>query len=523
MSITRETFRHTAIYSLATVLGRLVSFIFLPVYAHMFRTEGYGVLGILDASLGLLTIPFAAGFHNAILKFYHDEEQDRSGIAITTALWMAWGLSSALVAIPLLFSSSISRFLLGDSTYSPHLRLALLTFVLDVGAQSASTYLVIRQKSVLYSVVGVLRLCVGIFLNVWLVVILQIGLIGFFVTSLVSAAMSLVIFLWPVVRVYGLRFDPTLGGRMLRFQLPLVPGDLVAYASRQADRFFVRFLESLESVGVLEMGYKFPPLLSLVVVQPFVRAWQTKYFEIADSEGASAEIGRMFTKYFFALAFCGLLLSINVENVIIVLTPPEFWPATKIARIDIVTTIAAGVNAYLALGLLYQKRTKRLGGIRFSAAPVKILLSFFFIYFLGIQGAAYSALIVEMGLVLWIGTSAQETYPVALEYRKLSVIAATAILMDRVLHGMTYEHYAFAGFLNRSFTATIAWVLSVFPEQAAARLQQLIASGEDRILASMLNTFISLFFLLLVPWISPYFAMTVLGRLMPRGLGRSRS
>jgi hypothetical protein len=230
----------------------------------------------------------------------------------------------------------------------------------------------------------------------------------------------------------------------------------------------------------------------------------------------------MFTKYFFALAFFGLLLAVNVDNLIVVLTPPEFWQATRIARLDVATTVLAGVSSYLALGLLYQKRTKRLGGIRFIAAPAKIVLAFLFIYFLGLGGAAYAALLVETGLVVWIGVTAQKTFPIGLEYRKLLVIATTAILMDRVLHGMTYERYAFAELLNRCFDASIAWVLSIFPEQSAARLQQLILSGADRILASMLNTLFSLSFLLLVPWISPHFGMSLLGKLTPRGLGRSR-
>ena len=64
----RETFRHAAIYSGATMLGRAVSFIMLPFYAHILRDVGYGVMGMIDASLVLLSSLLGYSFRTAVVR-----------------------------------------------------------------------------------------------------------------------------------------------------------------------------------------------------------------------------------------------------------------------------------------------------------------------------------------------------------------------------------------------------------------------------------------------------------------------
>ena len=46
----------------------------LPFYAHIFQAEGYGVLAMIETSLGVLTILLAGGFQTAILRIYHEQK-----------------------------------------------------------------------------------------------------------------------------------------------------------------------------------------------------------------------------------------------------------------------------------------------------------------------------------------------------------------------------------------------------------------------------------------------------------------
>lgn len=429
MGLKREAIRHSAVYSVTNVLGRLASFIMLPFYAHIFEAEGYGVIGLIDASVGFLAIALASGSYNAILKVYHEEPTPRKSLVIGTGIWTVWGLSLLCIPLPALASPWISAILLGDTGYWPLIVLALVTFVVDMGRQSASTFLVIRQQSLLFSIVNLLQLLIGLALNIIFVVYLRIGLIGIFWSSLVSASIASLIFHWAAIREHGLHYDAEIAHKLREFWFPMIPGELFSYVARQAERYLVRFMVNLEGVGILEMAYKFPPLINAFFVMPFWRAWQTKALEIGPRADGPETISSMFTLYMFMTLFSAVFLAANIGTVLRIMTPPEFWPATAIARIDIATTVVAAANVYVLFGLLYTKQTRMITRIRMITAVVKIGLSAVLIGAAGLAGAAYSALVMEVFTLILIFTEAQRAYRLSIEYRKIAILSIAAIAL----------------------------------------------------------------------------------------------
>lgn len=87
-----------------------------------------------------------------------------------------------------------------------------------------------------------------------MVIILDSGLIGIFITSLVNAILGSIIFHWIAIRHNGMGYDPNILRKLLKFQVPMMPAELISYASRQADRFLVRFFINIQGVGILENG-----------------------------------------------------------------------------------------------------------------------------------------------------------------------------------------------------------------------------------------------------------------------------
>ena len=52
----KETFKHAIIYSASGILGKLVGFIMLPIYAFELRGEGYGIIGMIDVILSVIAV-----------------------------------------------------------------------------------------------------------------------------------------------------------------------------------------------------------------------------------------------------------------------------------------------------------------------------------------------------------------------------------------------------------------------------------------------------------------------------------
>ncbi len=426
MGTTKETFKHAAIYSFSAVLGRMISFFMLPFYAHILRGIGYGVIGMIDAGLSFLMSIFTYGVRGSITRFYHEEEGENKNRVVSTGVLLYGGASLVLVCLGMLGSRPVSQLLLGDGGKYYLLCLALATFFFELTGQAASAILLIQRRSVKYSVINLLRLFVGLALNIYLIIILRWGLVGYFLSALITGAASAVWFYAIAIRECGLRFDRRIARKLIAFQLPLLPGSLASFFSRQIERVIIRFQINLEAVGVLEIGYKFPVLLGLLISEPFMRSWNTKRTEIADQPGAPERIGKVFTYYLFLVFGAGLVMAVCIRDVIEILTPPEFWLAYRIARIEVLTFILMGSYYHLHFGLYYAKDTKTMSVVRATTAGLKVALSFVFISLWGIFGAAYSACLVAAVTLVWTAVLAQRRYPLLIEYRKIFAIVATA-------------------------------------------------------------------------------------------------
>jgi len=444
--LVRETFRHAAIYSGASVLGRLISFFMLPFYAHILRDIGYGIMGMIDTGLIFLSSLFAYSSQLTVLRIYHDEpDVGRKPLAATTGTALVAGVMLPLILAAAACSRPLSSVMLGSPDYWHLLCLALASFWVDAIGQTAQTILVIQRRSVIYSLIGLMRLILGISLNIVLVVVLRWDLVGIFLSGLIVAVVTASVSVALLIRICGHGFDAAIARRLLAFQLPLIPGNMAQVISRQIERVLVRFQLSLSSLGVLEMAYKFPVLLNLLVVGPFMRSWSTQRLEMADEPGSPERIGRVFTYFLYLCLLGGLLLAVNIRPVLQLLTPPEFWGASRIARIDTLQVIVHGVGLHLSFGLPYAKRTGTMARLAMATSALKVGLSYVMISVWGLYGAAWAGLVTATVHAGWGYILARPHYRVVLEGRKLALIVGWAIVLFLIINGISTEAIAARG------------------------------------------------------------------------------
>ena len=426
----RQTFRHTAIYSGAGVLGRMISFFMLPFYAHILRDIGYGVIGMIDAGLTFLSSLVGYQFQGAVVRIYHEEEDvDRKKIVTPTGTLIVTALTGILLVLVSLVSHPLSKFLLGSADYWYLICIATAAFSIDLIGSTAQTILLIQRRSVLFSLISVSRLIVGIGMSAFLVVILRWDLLGYFVASLATSVVSTTITLVVVIRECGVGFDREIARRLLAFQLPLIPGTFASFFARQIERILVRYQIDITTLGILEMAYKFPVLLNLLLIMPYHRSWYTKQTEIAHEPDAPKLISQMFTYFLYMIVFGGLLLAVNIPTVLQLLTPQEFWPGYRPARVEILSIIILGCTVYMQFGIYYAKRTDVAARIMMGTSAIKVGLSYLMISQWGIYGAAWSGFITAGIRIIWITIKSQRFYRLHMDYRRISIIIGTAVVI----------------------------------------------------------------------------------------------
>ena len=425
----RSTFKHAAVYSAASMAGKLIGFILLPFYAHRFQGAGYGIIGLLDTGLSFLESLIGYIIHGGIVRFYHEEEGDRKNMVVSTGTILIWLASLIVLAIVFPLARPLSSLVLGDADAAVYMLLSVSGFLLQISGQAAGSVLIITRRSFLFSVLGILRLLLAISLNIYLIIIRDMGLMGFFLSSFITQATMSIIFHAISIRLCGFRFDRDIARKLIAFQLPLIPSNLFSFFGRQAERIILRSFLSVGAVGVLEMAYKFPTLLITLITTPFMRSWQTKRTEIAHLPEGRAEIGRMFSYFVFIMCFASLTMAANIDALIQLLTPEEFWEAGRIAKLLIISEILVGCNRYVLFGLFYAKKTKEMAIIRIAVHSLKILLSYLLIANMGMAGVGWASVIcltIQVGVTGW---RSSRYYAYTIEYGRVITLMATAFAL----------------------------------------------------------------------------------------------
>ena len=190
----------------------------------------------------------------------------------------------------------------------------------------------------------------------------------------------------------------------------------------------------------------------------------------------------------------------NLSTVLRLMTPPEFWPAARIAQVDIATTIIFSASTYLLFGLLYTKQTKVISSIRAVMAIGRVIFSFFFITLFGLTGAVYSALFMETVFLIWSFKLSQRAYTLPLEYLKIVFIGISAILFVYVIEFTSIVPISFAGNINRLISYTVQSIASFSSEGPAyGKLFNVIHHHSMDVSVLIVHSFLcSLYFLVIL-------------------------
>lgn len=519
MSSDRSTFKHAAVYSGAAVLSRLIGFLLLPLYAHELQAIGYGIIGMVDTAMNFLLSLLAQGIRGGLIRYYHEEpDPEAKGKVVSTGTALIAGATLVIVLLTMLVSRPLSAFMLGDGDLWPILCLGAGAFFFEVTGQTASTILIIKRRSVTFSFVSLVQLTMGLLLNVLFIIVLRWGVRGYFYAAILTAMITNVIFVSLMLKHCGRGWDTEVARKLIAFQLPLVPGSLASFFARQAERVLVRFNLAIESVGILEMAYKFPVLLTLLIHQPFMRSWDTRRVEIAEEPDGPYRIGRMYTYGLFLMLAGGLIMASCIEDLLRILTPQEFWIAHRFAKVEILTVLMQSSMYHFIFGIFYMKHTGDWAKVRGVMAVLKVGLSVLFILKWGLYGAAFSACVTMAVTLVWAGRIGMRYYGFPIEKAKVFSMITVAVAIFVLLQVSDFSGWRILEPARESWLPGFAEALrgTFLGTWKDGKAIVLLLERKELIVDLVVRGFFSASFLILLPLVHDPTRHKALGRLRRR-------
>ncbi len=474
---TQTLVRHTAIYTVGTILRNMASIVMLPIYTRHLNPSDYGVIELLSATVDLFAVVFGLRVGEAIFRYHasYSETKDKNEV-ISTALIMVAGLTLCGLLLLMGFGRELSLLAFGSTKRAGEMRLYGITLPLSALVELAFISLRAEQRPWVFVALSTLRLMLQLGFNIYFVVIEHLRVTGVIYSALLSGSIMFVVLAAYFMSRIGLRFSGSKARELAAFSWPLVLSAVATFFFTSSDRYFLRHFGNTSEVGIYSLGYRFGYLLLAVGWAPFGAIWDSQRYVVLKSKDPQTVFNKTFVVISAALIFGALGISMFAQDVLRIMSNYRFWGAYQVAPMIVVAYVFQAWTSFTNVGLLLHDKTMHTFYSTVAAAMVAALGYLILIPRFGAIGAAVATLIGFAARFVWIYSVSQSCYDMGLRWGKvvkICSVAAAVYLLSRfvpanlvwaiIVHAM--EMLLFAGLLL---------VLPVFDPEERARIVAII-------------------------------------------------
>lgn len=452
----------------------------LPLYTHYLEPSAYGVLAIVTAVNGVLSVFFTLGLTSAVTRFYF-EYQDQPVLLARfwgTILMFVMALSALLGGALLLMGDIVLRPFIGAVPFWPFVALGVMTTFFQPFFLTFLAVLQMRNQALRYAVVSLANFALTAGLTIFMVVQMEWGARGPLVATLASSVVFFVVSLWVLRNDLRLCLDWRHLRQALRYSLPLVPHSVSAQLTAFSDRLVLNHYLGTASTGIYSVG----AMLALIVevgAQSVNRAYVPLTMAALKRGGADDMDQIRTVGTLFAAAFCmlGTAVAAFAPELLLLLANPDYSAAAAVVPLLVFAGVA---NAYylLFVNILFYKQSA-VHMIPVGTA-IAALISFGLLLLLvppfGMAGAAWAALVSQILATLLIAAIARKHELVSWPYARYLLAFGLAFCMALALGRLALPAPASVAFklvalgLLSLILGALLWGKPWLPLQALAAL-----------------------------------------------------
>jgi O-antigen/teichoic acid export membrane protein len=448
LSLYKSLFKQTAIYGLATVLPRIISFILNPIFVYYLTdTTKMGAISVIFSYLVFFNVILSYGMETSFFRFYNSEE-NKSKVISTAIISLFWS-SIGFLTLFLLFRKDLA---LWSEINVEYIVFAIWILTFDALAILPFSKIRAEGRSIKYAAIKILNVIIYLFLNVFFLIFLpdiakessnpfiqtiynddfQIGYI--FVANLIASLITL-LFVLPDYFKIKWEFDAELWKKMMRYGLPILVAGIAFAINEHFDKILLDWMHvDLAAIGAYSACYKIGMFMVLyrtaytLGIEPF-------FFSHAKNENAPQTYATI-TKYFVIFgSFICLGVIVFADILKLILVPREiYWVAMDVVPLIVLANFFLGIYTNLSVWYKLINKTKIGAYISIVGALVTLGLNLLLIPVLSYMGSAIATIFAYgtmMFISYWLG---QKKYPIP--YDKKSIFSYLALAI--VLSGLSF-------------------------------------------------------------------------------------
>jgi O-antigen/teichoic acid export membrane protein len=390
----RRFIKHSLVYAAGNIANRVGAFLLLPLYTNYLTTSEYGMLEIFYTINVITASLLGFGFAHASLRFYFEYEKTRDRRkVISTSLIASFAISTIGVSLAIMWRTQLSLLLFDTADYADLFYIGFAIVILEISTQINFAYLRAREYSIQYCLITVMTMILQVVCNILTVGKFNMGVEGILIGNFIAICTSWMVVSWWTISECGLIFDLKMFKELVFYSYPMLLGMIIGAILVNADRFILKSLGSLGSVGIYALSLKLGSIIRVIFLDPFQRNFGPYRFSIMKRENAKQIYSQITSYMLFGVIYLGLGVSMFSDDVLRLMSKQEYWQAAKILPIVCLGLILGSLTYPFQTGILISKQTKYLFYISTITGIIALLLNFILVPYFGALGCAVAGLL----------------------------------------------------------------------------------------------------------------------------------
>ena len=457
MGLYKSLFKQTAIYGLATVLPRMLSFLLVRLYTGILPTAEYGEVSIVLSWMFFFILFLSYGMETAFFRFY-SAETDKENVIATSTISIFW--SSILFLFgALIFRNTLASWAHVDVQY---ITFTIWILVLDALVIIPFSKLRANKRPMMYAIIKIGNVVVNLALNLYFLLVLpkiyadspdsflgnmyidnfEIGYI--FVSNLLASLLTFVV-LSPNYVSLKRNFDVVLWKKMMRYGLPILIAGIAFAVNEHFDKILLGYWLpdniAKSEVGAYSACYKLG-LFMVLFATAFRLGIEPFFFSHSSNENAPQTYA-MITKYFVifgSLILLGVIVFADILKLLL-LDNESYWEAMKVVPLIILANFFLGI--YNNLSVWYKLTDKTIIGAYISivGALLTLLLNYVLIPTFSYYGSAIATISAYGSMMLISYILGKKHYPIPYDMEKIGSYLGISILFSVISFYGFRENY----------------------------------------------------------------------------------
>lgn len=388
-----KLFKNTFIYTFMQLINKGLPFFLLPILTTYLSPEDYGVLSLLNTSIGLISVFIglsAAGIVN--VHFFKDEKNELAKLIAN--IFYILGFTFII--------SFLVTYLFRDFIYekaSIEFTWVIIILIIALMQQITGINLTLwrsEQRAKPFAIYEISETFVNLVVTLFLIIIIKLTwegrILGIFTASLIFGILSV----YFIIKrdYYKANFSKDKIKESLKFGIPLIPHQLALWGKAGVDVLLITTLLGASYTGIYTVGYQFASIISILIFS-FFNAYSPYIYEKLKNINEYEKVKIVKNTYllFIILFIITISLSYLITFMVPYIVGKEFIESRKYIFLFSIAFLFQGYYLLSGLYIFYAKKTHLISYITLSGTIIHIILSYIFIKQYGAIGAAYSSII----------------------------------------------------------------------------------------------------------------------------------